>query len=59
MGKTIVISNQRGGFIKLITSTSLGFGFVRQSKRVLNLDADLQHSLNVSFGITREVFNIA
>ena len=52
MGKTIAVSNFKGGVGKTMTATSLSAGLVRQHKRVLCLDADAQHSLTVSFGIT-------
>ena len=52
MGKTIVISNQKGGCGKSMTAVNLGIGLARQGKRVLLLDADSQHSLSVSLGIT-------
>lgn len=51
LGKTIVISNLKGGCGKSLTAVSLGVGLARQGKRVLMLDADSQHSLTVSFGI--------
>ena len=52
MGKTIVISNQKGGCGKSATAANLGVGLARQGKRVLVLDADPQNSLAVSLGIT-------
>ena len=51
MGKTIVISNQKGGCGKSATAANLGVGLARQGKRVLVLDADPQNSLTVSLGI--------
>jgi chromosome partitioning protein len=51
MGKTIAVSNFKGGVGKSMTAASLGVGFARQGKRVLCLDADAQHSLTISFGI--------
>ena len=52
MGKIIVISNQKGGCGKSATTASLGFGLARQGKRVLLLDADPQHTLTFSLGVT-------
>jgi chromosome partitioning protein len=51
MGKTIAVSNMKGGVGKTMTTASLGAGLVKQGKSVLCLDADAQHSLTVSFGI--------
>jgi chromosome partitioning protein len=51
MGKTIAISNMKGGVGKTMTAASLSTGLARQGKSVLCLDADAQHSLTVSFGI--------
>jgi chromosome partitioning protein len=52
MGKTIAVSNMKGGVGKTMTAASLGVGLARQGKSVLCLDADAQHSLTVSFGIS-------
>jgi chromosome partitioning protein len=51
MGKTIVVSNRKGGVGKTMTAVSLGVGLARQGSRVLLLDADPQHSLTISLGI--------
>jgi chromosome partitioning protein len=51
MGKTIAISNLKGGVGKSLTAMSLGVGLTRQGKRVLCLDLDPQSSLSISFGI--------
>ena len=51
MGKTIAVSNFKGGCGKTATAASLGAGLARQGKRVLCIDADAQHSLTVSFGV--------
>ena len=51
MGKTLVISNQKGGCGKSVTAANLGIGLARQGKRVLLLDGDSQHSLTISLGI--------
>ena len=55
MGKTIAVSNMKGGVGKTMTAASLGAGLVRQGKSVLCLDADAQHSLTVSFGISEPI----
>ena len=52
MGKTIAVSNLKGGVGKTMTAASLSAGLARQGKSVLCLDADSQHSLTISFGIT-------
>lgn len=52
MAKTIAISNMKGGVGKTMTCASLGAGLARQGQSVLCLDADAQHSLTVSFGIS-------
>jgi chromosome partitioning protein len=52
MGKTIAVSNLKGGTSKTMTAASLGAGLAKQGKRVLLLDADSQHSLTISFGVT-------
>jgi len=51
MGKTIAISNMKGGVGKTMTAASLSAGLARQGKRVLCLDADSQFSLTISFGV--------
>jgi chromosome partitioning protein len=50
MGKTIVISNRKGGTGKSTTAANLGIGLARQGKRVL-IDADSQSSLTISLGV--------
>ena len=50
MGKTIVITNRKGGTGKSTTAVNLGVGLARRGKRVLLLDADSQSSLTVSMG---------
>jgi len=52
MGKAIVITNRKGGCGKSFTAVSLGTGLIRQGKKVLVIDADSQHSLTISMGIT-------
>jgi chromosome partitioning protein len=51
MGKTIVITNRKGGCGKTATAVNLGIGLARQGKKVLVIDADSQHSLSVSLGV--------
>jgi len=51
MGKTIAVTNLKGGCGKTMTAASLSAGLAGQGKRVLCLDADPQHSLTVSFGV--------
>ncbi len=52
MGKVLAITNRKGGCGKTMTASSLGVGLARQGKRTLIIDADSQHSLTVSLGIT-------
>ena len=52
MGKTISVSNMKGGVGKTMTAVSLGAGLAKKGKSVLCLDADAQHSMTISFGIT-------
>ena len=52
MGKTIAVSNMKGGVGKTMTAASLGAGLARQGKTVLCLDADAQHSLTISLGVS-------
>ena len=52
MGKTIVITNRKGGCGKSVTAANLGVGLARQGKKVLLIDADNQHSLTISMGVT-------
>ena len=52
MGKTIAVSNMKGGVGKTMTAASLGAGLALQGKSILCLDADAQHSLTVSFGVS-------
>ena len=52
MGKTIAVSNLKGGVGKTMTAASLGAGLVRKGKSVLCIDADTQHSLTVSLGVS-------
>jgi chromosome partitioning protein len=52
MGKTIVVTNRKGGCGKSFTTASLGVGLARQGKKVLCIDTDNQHSLTISMGVT-------
>ena len=52
MGKIIAITNRKGGCGKSFTAASLGVGLARQGKKVLLIDADNQHSLTISMGVT-------
>jgi chromosome partitioning protein len=52
MCNTIAIANRKGGVGKTQTTVNLGVGLARQGKRVLCVDADSQHSLTVSLGVT-------
>ena len=51
MGKTIVITNRKGGTGKSATCANLGIGLALQGKCVLILDADSQSSLTISLGV--------
>ena len=51
MGKTIVVTNRKGGCGKSFTTASLGVGLARKGKKVLLIDADNQHSLTISMGV--------
>jgi chromosome partitioning protein len=51
MGKTIVITNRKGGCGKSFTTANLGVGLARQGKKVLCIDTDNQHSLTISMGV--------
>ena len=51
MGKTICVSNRKGGVGKTMTAVSLGIGLARSGASVLLVDADPQHSLTISLGI--------
>ena len=52
MGKVFVVTNRKGGCGKSVTTANLGVGLVRHGKKVLLIDADNQHSLTVSMGVT-------
>jgi len=53
MGKVIAVSNLKGGVGKTTTVMNLSAGFVSQGKSVLCVDADAQHSLTISFGVSK------
>jgi len=52
MGKTIFIGARKGGVGKTMTTASLGVGLAREGRKTLLVDADSQHSLTVSLGIS-------
>ena len=52
MGKTLVITARKGGCGKSMTTASLGVGLARLGKKTLIIDADNQHSLTISMGVT-------
>jgi len=52
MGKTIVITNRKGGVAKSFTVANLAIGLARQGKKVLCLDLDNQNSLTLSLGVS-------
>ena len=51
MGRTIVITNRKGGVGKTLTVASLGIGLARMGKKVLVIDTDNQYSLTISLGV--------
>jgi len=51
MGRTIVITNRKGGCGKSVTTASLGVGLARQGKKTLLIDTDNKHSLTISMGV--------
>jgi len=53
MAKVIVITNRKGGCGKSVTAENLGVGLARHGKKTLLIDADNQHSLTVSMGVTK------
>lgn len=53
MSKVIAITNRKGGVGKTMTAASLSIGLARFGKKVLIIDADSQHSLTISFGVTK------
>jgi len=52
MGKILVVTARKGGCGKSMTAASLGVGLARQGKKTLIIDADNQHSLTVSMGVS-------
>ena len=52
MGKVLVIANRKGGCGKSMTAASLGVGLAQQGRKALIIDADSQHSLTISIGVT-------
>jgi len=52
MDKVFVITARKGGCGKSMTTASLGVGLARLGKKTLIIDADNQHSLTISMGIT-------
>ena len=47
------VVNQKGGTAKTTTSENLGFGLVREGKKVLLVDTDPQASLTIALGNPR------
>lgn len=50
MARIIAVCNQKGGVGKTTTTANLGFGLVREGKRVLLVDADPQGDLTTCLG---------
>lgn len=53
MGKTIAVSNHKGGVGKTTTSVNLAAGLARKGKSILVIDLDPQANLTQSFGISK------
>jgi chromosome partitioning protein len=58
MGKTIALSNHKGGVGKTTSVVNIGAGLANLGKKVLLVDLDPQANLTLCFGITKPETNI-
>lgn len=58
MGKTIAVSNHKGGVGKTTTVVNIGAGLAALKKKVLLIDLDPQANLTQSYGVVKPEFTI-